>query len=108
MLLRGFLGPLTAKAVAGKDRKAGILGESGIGEREIAKDKNGAACGFKAATVEAIGTEAGRNVPIRSTFFLNHKSSISQEATLAATAESRILAWPGVQTIETLIKVESP
>jgi hypothetical protein len=108
MLLRGFLGPLTAKAVAGKDREAGILGESGIGEREIAKDKNGAACGFEAAGVEAIGTEAGRNARVRSTFFLTHKSSISQEATLADTLESRILARPGRQTIETLIEVESP
>jgi hypothetical protein len=89
--VRRFVDP-AAVTVADKDGEAGILGESRIAEREIAKDKNRAACGFEAAGVEAIGTEAGRNPPIRSTFFLTHKSSISQEATLADTAESRIVA----------------
>jgi hypothetical protein len=45
--------------VAGEDGEAGIFGETGIGEREIAKDEDGAARGFEEASVEAIGAEAG-------------------------------------------------
>jgi len=46
-------------AGAGEDGEAGIFGEAGIGEREFAEKKEGAAGGFDAARVKAIGAEAG-------------------------------------------------
>jgi len=44
---------------AGKDRQAGIFGEARIGHGEFAEEKEGAAGGFDAARVKAIGAEAG-------------------------------------------------
>jgi hypothetical protein len=58
--------------------------------------------------VEAIGTEAGSNAPIRRAFFPIHKPSITQEAALMDAGGSRILTRPVRQTIETLFEVESP
>jgi hypothetical protein len=44
--------------VAGEHGETRILGEAGIGEREITEYENGAARGFEAAGVEAIGAQA--------------------------------------------------
>jgi len=43
--------------VAGEDGEARILGEAGIGDGDIAENENGAARGFEAASVEAIGAK---------------------------------------------------
>lgn len=43
--------------VARKDRKAGIFGESGLGERKMAKNENGAARGFDAPGMEAVSAK---------------------------------------------------
>jgi hypothetical protein len=57
-LTSGFL----LVAVAGDDGEAGILGEAGISDGEIAENENGAARGFDAASVEAMGAEAGARI----------------------------------------------
>jgi hypothetical protein len=44
---------------ARKDGEAGILGEAGIGQREIAEDEDRATRGFDAAGLETIGAKAG-------------------------------------------------
>jgi hypothetical protein len=46
-------------AGAGEDGQAGIFWEAGIAEREFAEKKDGAAGGFDAARMKAIGAEAG-------------------------------------------------
>jgi len=46
-------------AGAGEDGEAGILWKAGIGEGKFAEKKEGAAGGFDAARVKAIGAEAG-------------------------------------------------
>src|SRR5260370_37412139 len=58
-LISGFASGLLFVTVAGEDGEAGIFGETGIGEREIAKDEDGSARGFEEASVEAIGAESG-------------------------------------------------
>lgn len=45
-------------AAAGKDGEARILGEAGIGFREFAEEKDGAAVGLDFAGVLAVGAEA--------------------------------------------------
>jgi hypothetical protein len=59
--------------VAGEDGKAGILEEAGIGEGEIAKDEDGAARGFDAAGVKAIGAEAGVGICRVGNFSRGHR-----------------------------------
>src|SRR5208282_4993750 len=76
-----------------------------IGEGEIAEKEYGAARGFERAGMQAIGAQAGRETPSFCTFFLIHKSSISQEA---AEPDARIWTRPLPWAIETLIEVESP
>jgi hypothetical protein len=45
-------------AAAGKDRKAGIFGEAGVGFGEFAEEKLGAAVGLDFAGVLAVGAKA--------------------------------------------------
>jgi len=64
-------------AVAGEDGEAWVLGESGIGEREIAQDEDRAARGFEAASVEAIGAEANTQGVMRLLPRIRHENKDS-------------------------------
>jgi hypothetical protein len=54
----GLASGLLFVTVARENGEAGILGEAGIGEGEIAQDEDGAVGRFDAARMKAIGTEA--------------------------------------------------
>jgi hypothetical protein len=54
-----FIGLLGAVAFARKDRKAGILEETGIRESEVAEDEDGATGRLDPPGMKTIGAEAG-------------------------------------------------
>jgi hypothetical protein len=82
--------------VAGQHRKPGIFGEAGVSEGQVAEEEDGAARGFEAAGMEAVGTEPGVHAPILRAFFLIHKSSITQEQhSRRWKAAGSDVPWPG-------------
>jgi len=83
---------LLFETLAGEDGQARILGEAGIGVRELAEDKDGAARGFESARVNTASAKTGGRAVIRRALFLFHKRSISQEAPFTEAGESRIEA----------------
>src|SRR5229473_1678659 len=72
-LISGLASGLLFVTVTGENWEAGIFGETGIGEREIAEDEDGAARGFEEASVEAIGAEAGVDIFAVGNFGRGHR-----------------------------------
>ena len=69
--------------VAREDGEARILGETGIGEREIAQNENGITVRFDVAGVDTILAEADGSAVLRSALLLFHQRSIAQDAVFA-------------------------
>src|SRR5229473_4674097 len=72
-LISGLASGLLFVTITGENGEAGIFGETGIGEREIAEDEDGAARGFEEASVEAIGAEAGVDIFAVGNFGRGHR-----------------------------------
>jgi len=76
-LICGLLSGLLFVTVAGENGEAGILGEAGIAEGEIAQDEDRAVGGFDAARMKAIGTEASSLGVMRLLPCIRHESKNS-------------------------------
>jgi hypothetical protein len=72
-----FASGLLFVTVAGENGEAGILGEAGIAEGEIAQDEDGAVDRFDAARMKTIGTEASIQAVMRLLLYIRHESKDS-------------------------------
>jgi hypothetical protein len=61
-------------AIAGENRKPWIFREARIGRGKLAENKDGAARGFYAARIEAVGTKPGFGFVCFEFLFLQHQS----------------------------------
>jgi len=68
---RTFSGLLLV-TVAEEDGEAGVLGETGIGEREIAEKENGIAVRFDVASVDTVRAETGGGTVLFSALIFCH------------------------------------
>jgi hypothetical protein len=94
-------------AVAREDGKAWILGESGIGDGEIAEEENRIAGGFDVAGVDTVSAETRGSAELLSALIFLHQRSISQDTVFAPAEDSCIGAGPGCETPQAIIEVES-
>jgi len=79
--------------VAGEDGEARILGEAGIGVREVAEDENGFAVRRDAARVNAVSAKTGRTGMTHGSLFLVHPRSISRDGAFTKAGEQWIGTW---------------
>jgi hypothetical protein len=75
----GFASGLLFVTVAGENGEAGILGEAGIAEGEIAQDEDGSVGRFDPARMKTIGTEASIQGVMRLLPCIRHESKDSAE-----------------------------
>jgi hypothetical protein len=95
-------------AVAREDGKAWILGESGIGDGEIAEEENRIAVRFDVAGVDTVSAETRGSAELLSALIFLHERSISQDTVFALAEDSWIGAGPGCKTPQAIIEVKSP
>jgi len=79
--------------VAGDDGEARILGETGIGVREVAEDENGFAVRCDVARVSAVSAKTGRTEMTHGALFLVHTRSISRDLAFTKAGEPWIGTW---------------